>query len=212
MEFARTGVRRSLTQAPTLLCPIASRRCCPCRGSRTDTDGHPEALHETAARSTPRSGERSRSGGEFVVFSSLITNTQRVRKEGQPTLFRIRLSPGTSAVHYFPTVRGETWIPSFSFNSLAMRSSSHEGFSIATFHISSRRSLAKRGLPVVLDFQRQKSRNPLRCQRSTVSGFTFTSASRHWNIQLRLAIIHLVESSARRGLTFRSWKSASCLR
>jgi hypothetical protein len=44
------------------------------------------------------------------------------------------------------------------------------------------------------------------------SGFTFTSASRHWNISLKFAIIHRVESSARRGLTFRSWKSASCLR
>src|SRR5579864_9427715 len=37
------------------------------------------------------------------------------------------------------------------------------------------------------------------------------SASRHENIGLRVAI-HRVESSARRGLTFRSWKSASCFR
>jgi hypothetical protein len=65
---------------------------------------------------------------------------------------------------------------------------------------------------VGLDFQRQKSRNPLRCQRSSVSGFTLTSALRHWNIRLRVAIIHRVESSARRGLAFRSWKSASCFR
>jgi hypothetical protein len=40
----------------------------------------------------------------------------------------------------------------------------------------------------------------LRCQRSSVSGFTCKSASRHWNIRLRVAIIHRVESSARRGL------------
>src|SRR6476659_6276227 len=31
-------------------------------------------------------------------------------------------------------------------------------------------------------------------------------------MRLRVAIIHRVESSARRGLTFRPWKSASCLR
>jgi hypothetical protein len=60
------------------------------------------------------------------------------------------------------------------------------------------------GRPTALDLQRQNRRNPLRCHRMSVSGFTFTSASRHWNIQLRVAIIHRVESSARRGLTFRS--------
>ena len=32
------------------------------------------------------------------------------------------------------------------------------------------------------------------------------------DIRLRVAIVHRVVSSARRGLTFRSWKSASCLR
>jgi hypothetical protein len=36
-------------------------------------------------------------------------------------------------------------------------------------------SPGKRGLSVGWDFQRQKSRNPLRCQRSSVSAFTFTS-------------------------------------
>jgi hypothetical protein len=32
---------------------------------------------------------------------------------------------------------------------------------------------------VARDFQRQSKRNPSRCQRSTVSGFTSSSASRH---------------------------------
>src|SRR5262249_47738782 len=73
-------------------------------------------------------------------------------------------------------------------------------------------SLGKRGLPVGLDFQRQNSRNPLRCHRMSVSAFTFTSELPHGNIRLRVAIIHRAESSARRGLTFRSWNSASCLR
>jgi len=86
------------------------------------------------------------------------------------------------------------------------------GFSLAIRRINSRRSLGRRGLPVGLDFQRQNRRKPLRCQRMSVSGFTHTSASRHWNIRQRVAITHRVESSARRGLTLRSWKSASCLR
>src|SRR6476660_10190881 len=46
----------------------------------------------------------------------------------------------------------------------------------------------------------------------SVSGFTFTSESRHLNIRLRAAIIHRVESSARLGLQFLSWNRASCLR
>src|SRR5260370_34265075 len=79
---------------------------------------------------------------------------------------------GPPLFRYFPTVRGETRIPSFIFSSLAMRSSPQMGFSAAIFRIRSRRSPGKRGLPVGLDFQRQKSRNPLRCQRSSVSAFT----------------------------------------
>ena len=84
---------------------------------------------------------------------------------------------GRRCCKYFPTVRGETRIPSFSCNSLAMRSSPQVGFSAAISRIRSRRFLGKRGLPVGFDFQRQKSRNPLRCQRMSVSGLTFTSAS-----------------------------------
>src|SRR6266851_4320578 len=79
---------------------------------------------------------------------------------------------GPPLFRYFPTVRGDTRIPSFIFSSLAMRSSPQMGFSAAIFRIRSRRSPGKRGLPVGWDFQRQKSRNPLRCQRSSVSAFT----------------------------------------
>src|SRR5215469_2999547 len=46
----------------------------------------------------------------------------------------------------------------------------------------------------------------------SVSDLTLTSAFRHWNIRASLAINQRVASSARRGLTLRSWKSASCLR
>ena len=105
---------------------------------------------------------------------------------------------------YFPTVRGDTRIPSFSFNSLAIRSSPQIGLSAAISRINFRRSLGKRGLPVGLDFQRQNSRKPFRCHRISVSGFTFNSELPHGNVRLRVAIVHRVASSARRGLTFRS--------
>src|SRR6516164_6787003 len=36
--------------------------------------------------------------------------------------------------------------------------------------------LGNRGLPTGRDFQRQRRRNPLRCQRMNVSGLTFTRA------------------------------------
>jgi hypothetical protein len=45
-----------------------------------------------------------------------------------------------------------------------------------------------------------------------VSALTFTREPRHGNIRLRMTISKRAESLARRGLTLRSWKSASCLR
>src|SRR6516165_2480933 len=101
---------------------------------------------------------------------------------------------------------------SLSFNSLAMRSSPQVGFSAAISRMSLRRSLGNRGLPTGRDFQRQKRRNPLRCQRRKVSGLTFTKASRHENMRPRMTILSRVESWARCGLTLRSWNKASCLR
>src|SRR5262249_43940747 len=93
-----------------------------------------------------------------------------------------------------------------------MRSSPQVAFSAAISRIGRRRSLGRRGRPIGLDFQRQNSRNPWRCQRMRVDALTFTSASRHGNMRLRVAIIQRAESLARRGLTWRFWKSASCLR
>ena len=132
--------------------------------------------------------------------------------EREPTLVWTGRAHRAPLRSYFSTIRGETRIPSFSFNSLAMRLSPQVGFSAPISRISCRSCLGRRGLPASFDFQRQESRNPLRCQRISVSGLTFTSASRHWSIRLRVAIIHRVESSARCGLTFRSWKSANCFR
>src|SRR5215472_690963 len=78
--------------------------------------------------------------------------------------------------------------------------------------MSLRRSLGMRGLPTGRDFQRQRRRNPWRCQRTKVSGRTFTRASRHANRRPRITIISRVVSSARCGFTFRSWNRASGLR
>src|SRR5215468_8077975 len=162
------------------------------------------------------------------VAISRITNTYRAVttvKKSQATItlawFRTKVSHrcwGSGArtrpptCRYFSTVRGETRIPSFNCNSLAMRSSPQVTFSAAICRINCRRFFGKRGLPDGFDFQRQNSRNPLRCQRMSVSAWTFTSAPRHGNMRLSIAIIQRVESLARRGLTLRSWKSASCLR
>src|SRR5215472_16159501 len=78
--------------------------------------------------------------------------------------------------------------------------------------MSLRRSLGMRGLPTGRDFQRQRRRNPLRCQRTKVSGRTFTRASRHANRRPRITLSSRVESSARCGYTFRSRNRASGLR
>src|SRR5215467_10520200 len=66
---------------------------------------------------------------------------------------------------------------SLSFNSLAMRSCPQVGFSAAISRMSLRRCVGICGLPTGRDFQRQKRRNPLRCQRRKVSGLTFTSVT-----------------------------------
>jgi len=119
---------------------------------------------------------------------------------------------GPPSCSYFCAVRGDTRIPSFSVSSLAMRPSPQVGLSAAICRINSWICSGNRGRPSGLDCQRQNRGKPLPRQRMSVSGFTYTSASRCWNIRLRSAITHRVESSARRGLTLRSWKSASCLR
>jgi len=78
---------------------------------------------------------------------------------------------------YLLTVRGDTRIPSFNINSLAMRSSPHEGFSSAIWRISTCSSTGIGGRPG-RDFNRQNSFHPARCKRISVSGRTTVSASR----------------------------------
>jgi len=78
---------------------------------------------------------------------------------------------------YLFTVRGDTRVPIFNSNSLAMRSSPHEGFSFAIRRISVCNSEGIGGRPGP-DFSRQNSFHPARCQRISVSGRTTTSAPR----------------------------------
>ena len=71
------------------------------------------------------------------------------------------------------TVRGDTRIPSFTSSSDAIRSWPHPRFAI-----NCRRSAGNRGRPRGLDFNRQNSRNPFRCHRMSVSGFTTVRSRR----------------------------------
>jgi hypothetical protein len=113
---------------------------------------------------------------------------------------------------YLPTVRGETRISNLSRSSSAILTSPQIGLAVAIARISSRRLAGSLGRPGRLDFQRQNRRNPLRCHRMSLSGFTTTNASRRLNSRLRAAISHRVESSARCGLSLRSWNRANYFR
>ena len=55
---------------------------------------------------------------------------------------------------------------------MAIRSSPHVRFAAAIVAINCCTSAGTRGRPRDLDFQRQNRRNPFRCQRISVSGFT----------------------------------------
>jgi hypothetical protein len=94
---------------------------------------------------------------------------------------------GLSVIAYLPTLRGETRMPSFSFNSLAIRSCPQVEFSAAIWRINPWRSFGRRGFPTGRDFHRHKKRNPLRCHRISVSGLTTTKAMRQSNHRLRKA-------------------------
>ena len=110
---------------------------------------------------------------------------------------------------YFPTVRGETRIPSLTRSSWAIRSSPHTGFSEAIVRISSRSSAGIGGRPS-LHLNRQNSRHPIRCQRMMVFGRTITTAFCQSNKRVRSARLIRVTESTRRGLIPRSMYWASC--
>ena len=79
---------------------------------------------------------------------------------------------------YFATLVWPTSMPSLS-SSPWMRGAPQNGLARLISRISRRISSGTLGLPPRrLDFQRQKDRNPARCQRTTVSGRTMASASK----------------------------------
>lgn len=99
---------------------------------------------------------------------------------------------------YLLMVQGDTRIPSFSSNTLAIRSP-HDGFSFAIRRISARNSAGIGGRPD-RDFILQNSLQPARCQRISVAGLTTVSASRQSNRSDKKLRPIRVATSIRRGL------------
>ena len=66
--------------------------------------------------------------------------------------------------------------------------------------------------PLGRDFHRQNRRNPFRCQRTSVSGFTTMRAFFQSNRRASVVIVNLVALSVRRGVRSRSTKKVSCFR
>src|SRR5260370_1489711 len=86
------------------------------------------------------------------------------------------------------TARSERSKPSLS-NSPWMRGAPQVGFSTTMRKISSRNSLLIPFLPEIFrwrDIQFQYNRNPVRCQRTTVSGVTIIRACFHWDHRRRV--------------------------
>ncbi len=102
--------------------------------------------------------------------------------------------------------------PSFSDNSLAIRSSPQVGLSRASWRISSFKFFGSDGRPRLRDFHCQNIRNADRCHLMNVSGLTITGASRHSKRRPNATIVIRARVVIRRGLAFRSVKNASCLR
>ena len=62
------------------------------------------------------------------------------------------------------------------------------------------------------DFHRQNRRNPFRCHRTSVSGFTTMRTFFQSNSRASATIVNLVALSVRRGVCSRSTKNMSCFR
>jgi hypothetical protein len=97
---------------------------------------------------------RCNGDGEVAGNDSLGVQAQKVDQRKSP-LGRPRGRRG----RYLFTVRGDTRIPIFNSNSLAMRSSPHAGFSFAIRRISARSSRGIGGRPG-RDFSRQNNFHP----------------------------------------------------
>ena len=93
-----------------------------------------------------------------------------------------------------------------------MRSSPQVTFEAAISKMSFLSSSGTGGRPLGRDFQRQNKRNPFRCQRMSVSGFTTMRAFFQSKILVSAAIVNRVALSVRRGACSRSTKKVSCFR
>ena len=113
---------------------------------------------------------------------------------------------------YRRMVRGEIRMPSLTRSSAANRSSPHVRFAAAILPINCCKSMGIGGRPGVRDFQRHHNRNPLRCQRMSVSGFTTVSRGRHSINHDKAARVMRAASSARRGFACRHSYNANCFR
>jgi hypothetical protein len=79
---------------------------------------------------------------------------------------------------YFPTVRGEIRMPSFTDSSSAILSSPQLGFSWAICRTSFRIFFGSAGRPRLRDFHRQNIRNAVRCHLMNVSDLAIAKALR----------------------------------
>ena len=109
---------------------------------------------------------------------------------------------------YRRTVRGETRMPSFTRSSAAIRSSPQVRLASAMVAFNARSSAGIAGRPGLLDFHRQNTLKPFRCQRRSVSGFTIVSRRRQSTKRDNATSTMRVASSSRRGFTCRSRYSA----
>jgi len=104
---------------------------------------------------------------------------------------------------YFRMVRGDTRRPSFTSNSLAIRSWPQDGFSRAILWIRRWRSGGIRGRRA-WHLLRQNSWERLRCQPMKVLGVTTVNALRQSNQRLSNIRVTCAGGEVRRGLILRS--------
>src|SRR5262249_16257263 len=142
---ARTGVRRTRTPSRTRPSSTSFAKMLSRSWMRSDTDDRPAALRGTVAVHSAVGWSRyvlvdnpARSNlyddeGNVAVITTKKSQATMVlawlRRKVSQRCFGSGVRTGPSLRRYLPMVRGETRMPSLSFNSLAMRSSPQVGFS-----------------------------------------------------------------------------------
>jgi hypothetical protein len=123
-------------------------------------------------------------------------------------------APGSGGLFgmYRLTVRSSTSKPSL--RSSACILGAPQALSRAIFRMSCRISAETFGRPIprFRDFQRQYNRNPMRYQRTTVSGFTMMRASAHRDHVDRSTVQKIRSAGRRPGRGCLSLRTASCWR